>query len=59
MSEGIACIAAVLINAKSQNDPAVFTLNDVRQSILFLKRPAAHGKTKNGRLLFIIVEILK
>ena len=49
----------VSINAMSQNDPAVFTLNDVRQFILFLKRPAAHGKTKNGRLLFIFVEILK
>ena len=50
--------ARLSINALSQNDPAVFTRNDVRQFILFLMRPAAHSKQKTVGY-FLSFEILK
>ena len=48
----------VSINAISQKNPTVFTLNDVRQLIYFVSYTARHPRqTKNGQLLFIFRNI--
>ena len=51
-------LGRVSVNAMSQNDPAIFTLNDVRQLIYFVSYTArCPRQTKNGRLLFIFRNI--
>ena len=48
----------VSVNAMSQNDPAVFTRNDVTQLIYFVCYTAhCQQQTKSGRLLFIFRNI--
>ena len=43
----------------SQNDPATFTLNDVRQLVCFISyRPPAYGKQKTAGYFFFF-EILR
>ena len=48
----------ISINAMRQNDPASYTLNDVRQ-LLYIVSYTAHcpRQAKNGRLLFIFRNI--